>query len=159
MPWDLGVLVLAETLKPFANEICQSSHPELLSCMQPYGQEAASSVARTIDCMLRLPTEETFNLQNGLSAEVPIIAYHVTPSIMSATLEKALEHTIERQISLPGDVEGDNVWDHQIDCLLKGLVSLDVTIGGSQTAGVAMQSLMHKYGDIISECWTCHFET
>jgi hypothetical protein len=159
MPWDLGVLVHAETLKPFANKICQTSHPELLSRMQSYGEEAASSVAQTIDCMLILPTEENFNLQNGLSAEVPIIAYHVTPSIMSATLEKALEHTIERRISLPADVEGDNVWAHQIDCLMKGLVSLDVTVGGSQTAGAAMQSLMHKYGDIISECWTCDFET
>ncbi|KAJ5160069.1 uncharacterized protein N7482_007073 [Penicillium canariense] len=158
MPWDLGVLVLADTVQVFAHGLCRYSHPALFSCIQSYGNEAASSVASTIGCMLLLPTEERFNLQNGLGAEVPIIAYHVTPGIMSATLERAVEHVVKLRLSSPGDSD-DMLQDHQIDRLMKGLVSLDVTIGGSQTAGVAMQSLMHKYGDAISECWTCDFET
>jgi hypothetical protein len=53
----------------------------------------------------------------------------------------------------------DGDWERQVDYLMKGLLSLDVTVGGSQTAGVVIQSLLRRYGDVISECWTCDFGT
>ncbi|KAJ5893449.1 hypothetical protein N7495_005140 [Penicillium taxi] len=163
--WDLGVLILAEELKPFANEINQYCGSEVNARLHTYRSEAALSVPQNIETMLSLPDEEMFNLQNGLSAEVPIFAYHVTPSLVVASLEKAVEHIIDLQFPV-GKVDGLNNGDlsfddaaHHIDCLIKGLLSLDVTIGGSQTAGVAFESLMRKYGDIISECWSCNYDT
>jgi len=158
--WDLGVLIFAEVLQPVTDN-------HLTLEMQSYRQAATASIAQTIEHVLKLPIEEAFNLQNGLSADVPLIAYHVTPSLMAAALEKAVEHIILIQTSLSHDREsagiagdpGHEIWAHQIDCLMKGLLSLNVTVGGSQTAGVAFQSLMRNYGDIISECWTSDFET
>ncbi|KAJ5811594.1 hypothetical protein N7474_007895 [Penicillium riverlandense] len=166
IPWDLGALVLAEIMPPFAEEINQSYDSNLIPRISASQKEAATSVSQTIDCMLTLPAEETFNLQNGLSAEVPIMAYHVTPNIMTAALEKALEYVLESQVShsersndnAPDPIP-DGVWERQVDCLMKGLLSLDVTVGGSQTAGVVRQSLMQRYGDVISECWSCDFST
>jgi hypothetical protein len=169
MFWDLGVLILAEILKPVMNELDYDCGPHWISSMRAYQQEAVSSVARMVESVLTLPTEETFNLQNGLSAEVPIIAYHITPSLMVTTLQKAVEHIIDLQFSSNCSLEApegrmrtltpDGVWDQQIDFLMKGLILLHVTIGGSQTASAAVQSLMRKYGDILSECWSCDFKT
>ncbi|KAJ5610994.1 hypothetical protein N7510_007713 [Penicillium lagena] len=166
IPWDLGALVLAEAMPPFADEINQSYDSNLIPRIRESQKEAATSVSQTIECMLMLPAEETFNLQNGLSAEAPIVAYHVTPSIMIGALEKAIEYMLESQASQSETSNGnapdpipDGVWERHVDCLMKGLLSLDVTVGGSQTAGVVMQSLIQRYGDVISECWSCDFST
>ena len=140
---------------------------DIVSKMQAYRHDATSSIAQTIECVLHLPIDEAFNLQNGLSAQVPLIAYHVTPTLMATALEKAVEHIIHLKVFQSYDHEAAGtawdtdreVWAHQIDILMKGLLSLDATVGGSQTAGVAFQSLMRKYGDIISEFWTSDFET
>lgn len=86
---------------------------------------------------------------------------------MATALEKAVEHIIHLKIFQSYDHEAAGtacdpdreVWARQIDVLMKGLLSLDATVGGSQTAGVAFQSLMQEYGDIISECWTSDFAT
>lgn len=161
--WDLGVLILAEVFQPPT----ESPISDLASKIQAYRKDATSSTAQTIEYLLKLPIEEEFNLQNELSADVPLIAYHVTPSLMATALEKAVEHIIDMRIS-PSFNQGPAVntwgldheaWIHQVDVLMKGLLSLDVTVGGSQTAGVAFQSLMRKYGDIISETWTSDFDT
>lgn len=79
--WDLIILILGEVLRPFTNEIHNCCEPTLVLPIREYPDEAASSIAQTIERVLTLLTEETFNLQNGLSAEVPLIAYHVTPGL------------------------------------------------------------------------------
>ncbi|KAJ5519362.1 hypothetical protein N7453_001784 [Penicillium expansum] len=134
-----------------------------------YQHDAASCVAQVVECVLNLPAEEAFNLQNGLGAEVPLTAYHVTPSLAVTALQRAIESVIDLQLHSCSvdDVSDDNakllipdgIWDRQIDILTKGLMSLDVTIGGSQTCGVALKELMHKHGDILSECWTSGFDS
>jgi hypothetical protein len=166
MFWDLGVLVLAEALKASVTGLDHSFSQGITSRIQAYREESASSVARTMECVLSLPPEETFNLRSGVNAEASIITYHITPSLMAAALQKAIESMIDLRFSPPCapedrstifDVNED--WIRQVDLIMKGLVSLDVTIGGSQVASVAIQDLMRKYGDIISECWSCGFET
>ena len=139
--------------------------------MRTYQEEAVSSIARTAECVLSLPTEEIFNLQNGLSAEVPIIAYHITPSLTAMTFQKAIETTINLQLSPPFSLDSqqgqggipnltaDGVWERQVDIIMKGLNSLNVTVGGSQAASAAFQSLMHEHGDVLSECWSSDFST
>ncbi|KAF9893552.1 hypothetical protein FE257_010864 [Aspergillus nanangensis] len=161
--WNLGVLALAESLNPLLKAGDSNRELPELSNMHTCRQEAISSVVQTVESVLSLPTEEAFNVQNGLSADVPIIAYHITPGLISAALEKTVEHILTLQFP-DGWEEGcenpffDGTWSHQINIIMKGLVSLSVTIGGSQTAGVALQRLMQRYGDILSECWSCDSE-
>lgn len=151
--WDLGVLVLAQHLKSVLNE-ADHSHEQLISWTRTYQWQAALSVAQMVECVLSLPIEEAFKPQSGLSAEVPIFACHVTPSLVVAALQKAIEQIIGSQFASEEGLISDGVWDRHIRSLMKGLVSLEVTIGGSRTAGVALQSLMRNYGDILSECWS-----
>lgn len=139
--------------------------------MRTYQEEAVSSIARTAECVLSLPTEEIFNLQNGLSAEVPIIAYHITPGLTAMSFQKAIETIINLQpspsFSLDSqqgqgrmlDLITDSVWERQVDIIMKGLNSLNVTVGGSQAASAAFQSLMREHGDVLSECWSSGFDT
>ncbi|PGH19378.1 hypothetical protein AJ80_04019 [Polytolypa hystricis UAMH7299] len=178
---NLVVLTFAEILNPLTDAVCPNGGGPLFSTseqLRVYQQDAISSVARMVDCLLNSPIDEVFNLENGLSAEVPLLAYHVTPSLTATVLQKAIEQSIglletssaKYYPSAAPLVDMDRVQDstnldgnlkqQQIDVLMKGLVSLDVTIGGSYTANVALQSLMRKYGDILSECWSsCKFDT
>ncbi|KAJ5939110.1 hypothetical protein N7466_002244 [Penicillium verhagenii] len=162
MFWNLGILVLADTILPFIDEIGRSCNWSVESELQSCRQIAVSSIAQVIESVSALPNEANFNILNGLSPEVPIIGYHVTPSLMTSALAKAVEHSILLRVSNIDTL--DNVVGHEptgcddpgariIDTLVKGLLSLDVTIGGSHTVGVAFQSLMRRYGDIISEYW------
>lgn len=166
--WELGILAFIEKVKPALNKLDPSSKHLIMSKIENHQQEATSSMTQTVESVLALPTEEAFNLQNGLSADVPIISYHITPSLIATTIKKSIENIIDRQLHRAGDqnISHSEVqeiplgeWQRQIDILMKGLVALDVTVGGSQTAGVALQALLRKYGDIMSECWSCDFGT
>jgi hypothetical protein len=163
--WSLGVLVLADSLLPVIEDINQFCDSSIFPQLQLSREVAVSSMTQIIQAVSALPNEAGSNIQNSLGAETPIIAYHVTPSLMTSALAKAAEHSIQLHVLNAYSSEDpivettflgcDDAGDRRIDALVKGLLSLDVTIGGSQTAGVAFQSLMEKYGDIISEFWSC----
>ncbi|OGE53770.1 hypothetical protein PENARI_c007G04682 [Penicillium arizonense] len=169
MFWNLGIFLLNDVFKNASKYLNVSDEQQLAPIIRKYQQDAALCVTSTVECVLNLPVEEAFNLQNGLGAEVPITAYHVTPSIAVTALQKAIEGVIQLQLHSTHDAdlfEGDcripvpdGTWDRQIDVLMKGLMSLDVTIGGSQTSSMALRLLMQRYGDILSECWTSDFDT
>jgi hypothetical protein len=169
MFWNLGIFLLNDVFQNACKYLNVSDEQQLAPIIRKYQQEAALCVAQTVECVLNLPVEEAFNLQNGLGAEVPITAYHVTPSIAVTALQKAIEGVIKLQLHSTHDAdlfEGDcripmpdGSWNRQIDVLMKGLMSLDVTIGGSQTSSMALRLLMQQYGDILSECWTSDFDT
>lgn len=134
--------------------------------MRAYQEQAVLSITKTVERVLSLPPEETFNLKNGLGAEVPITAYHITPSLTATVYQKAIESIIYSQTShfctansLQVDPAADYIWQRQIDLLLKGLDSLRVTVGGSEAATWTFQSLVPRYGDILSECWSSDFST
>ncbi|CAG8371330.1 unnamed protein product [Penicillium salamii] len=158
MFWSLGIFLLADVYQGATKHLKEEFEQHNSPIIRKYQAQAVSLVARVVECVHDLPAEELFNLQNGLSADVPITAYHVTPSLAVTALEKAIESVISlqshQQIIMP-----DGIWDRQIDFLMKGLLSLNVTIGGSQTCEVALRQLMSKHGDILSECWTSGFET
>lgn len=142
--WDLGVLILAESI----------IDTDLISQIQPYRLEAISSVTGTAERLLSLHPEESFNLQNGLREDVPIISYHITPSLTATTFEKSIEATINVRLSVDGEQDNVSNWKEKIDILMKSLASLDATIGGEQATKAAFSSLMRRHGDVLSECWT-----
>lgn len=166
--WDLGVFILAELMKSII-ENGVHVEPSLVSNVHSYRIEAVSSVVRALDRALSFPTEDVFNLQNGLGADVPIIGYHITPRLTAATLEKAIENIIdlrfmsfdvtEYQQDGLSNMSTEDDWKQQVDTIMKGLSSLSVTVGGSQVAGVAFRSLLRRHGDILSECWSSDFDT
>lgn len=150
--WDLGILVLAEVLRT----ISYTTNPpdqQLVSQMQNYRWESSVSVARTIEAVLNLPTAEAFEPSSGLDPEVPLTASHVTITTIVSALQKAIEHIIDCKLALDDDLFPDGSWDRCLGILMKGLVALGVTVGGSRTATVSIQTLMQTYGDILSECW------
>ncbi|KAJ5375689.1 hypothetical protein N7517_007695 [Penicillium concentricum] len=169
MFWNLGIFLLAEVFKKVTEDLDPSVDQDIWSAVRDYQRDAASCVTQVVECVLNLPAEEAFNLQNGLGAEVPLTAYHVTPSLAVTALQRAIESVIDLQLHSNCDAGAlednaqflipDGIWDRQIDILMKGLMSLDVTIGGSQTCGVALGELMRNHGDVLSECWTSGFES
>ncbi|KAJ5822559.1 hypothetical protein N7447_004899 [Penicillium robsamsonii] len=169
MFWNLGIFLLAEVFKKVTKDLDRSFSQEIELAVREYQRDATSCVTQVVECVLNLPAEEAFNLQNGLGAEVPLTAYHVTPSLAVTALQRAIENVIDLQLYSNCDAGvsdddahsliPDGIWDRQIDVLMKGLMSLDVTIGGSQTCGVALRGLMHNHGDILSECWISGFDS
>ncbi|KAK9853462.1 Alpha/beta hydrolase family-domain-containing protein [Penicillium brevicompactum] len=170
MFWSLGIFLLVDVFQSAtATNLNEMTTQRISPVIRKYQDHAASVVAKVVESVQKLPAEEMFNLRNGLGAEVPITVYHVTPSLAVTALEKAIESVIDSQSTLTahsGLAEShrevlvpDGIWDRQIDILMKGLMSLDVTIGGSQTCGVTLRRLMRRHGDTLSECWTSEFET
>ena len=130
----------------------------IIASMRSYQAEAIASVTKTVEHVLSLPPDSAFNLENGLDAEVPLIAYHITPSLTATVYQKSVETLINSQQSpLHTGETADDVWQRQVDIVLKGLSSLGETVGGSEASTRVLQSLMPRYGDILSECWTSDF--
>lgn len=166
--WNFAVLILTESVMAAMN----SPHYielDLMPTINAYQTDAVSSIARTVDRMLSIPTEEGFNLQNGLCAEVPVIAYHITPILTAATFEKAIETIIRVQFTplygahvqqdAPLNTPTKHIWKQQVDIIMKGISSLTATVGGSEAANTVSQSLLRRHGDILSECWSSDFST
>ncbi|RAQ57675.1 SAM-dependent methyltransferas-like protein [Aspergillus flavus] len=150
MFWNLGVFVLMETLNPTRTGLNQPCSHSIFSKLQTYNEEAALSVTRTAQCVLSLPFEKVFNLQNGVSAEASILSYHITPTLVAATFQKAIEAILDMQLhppcgeSTPKDrslsPHADSTWKQHIDTIMKGLVSLAATIGGALASDVRIRS-------------------
>ncbi|RAH43773.1 Zn(II)2Cys6 transcription factor domain-containing protein [Aspergillus brunneoviolaceus CBS 621.78] len=180
--WDLGTLIFAQTLTsilhhPSLNHDSSSSLlPITKSQIRTLQETAVISIAQAIGCSLTHPVaHDTFNLQNGLSADLPLTAYHITPTLMVTALRLAIETSIELWLGGLGsgsayqagniggggggddDEDDDSVWQEQVDVLVKGLLSLEVTIGGSQAVAPVLEDLLRRYGDVVSECWSCEF--
>ncbi|GLA59705.1 hypothetical protein AtubIFM55763_011458 [Aspergillus tubingensis] len=154
--WDLSILILAEALALSRESIDDT----IIASMGSHQAEAIASVTKTVEHVLSLPPDSAFNLENGLDAEVPLIAYHITPSLTATVYHKTVETLISSQQSpLHTGETADDVWQWQVDIVLKGLSSLGETVGGSEASTRVLQSLMPRYGDILSECWTSDFST
>ena len=151
--WDLGVLVFARDTK-FTKCHADQLYEHFNLQMQVYQWRAALSVAQSAECVLALPATDAFNPQSGLHSDTPLTAAHVTPGTIVLALQNAVEQIIDLQSCSAYGLVPDGIWNRHIGSLLKGLVSLGVTIGGSRTADIAIQSLMRDYGDILSECWS-----
>lgn len=112
------------------------------------------------------PSLEMFNLYHGLSADVPLTGYHITTELMVAALRQAIEQQISHhhQNETPFNGFGlslaaEEQWRDSVDCLMKALLMLDVTVGGSRAVQAASQKLIKSYGDILSDCWSTDFAT
>ncbi|KAL4873952.1 hypothetical protein BDV12DRAFT_191819 [Aspergillus spectabilis] len=162
--WNLGALILVESLlsKPTINI---PSH--LSSTIHSLQKESIFSITQISQRLLSLAPEEPFNLQNGLAADVPILAYHITPSLTATTFKKAIEAIVSEQGPSPHNrkenqqptTNDNDIRKHQIDSSMKAISSLDVTVGGAQASRTAFDGLMRRYGDVLSECWSESFET
>lgn len=115
------------------------------------------------------PSLEMFNLYHGLSADIPLTGYHITTELMVISLQQAIEQLINlhetsahkswRPEGFSLNLTEEDRWGDCIDYLMKGLLLLDVTVGGSWSVQCASQKLITSYGDILSDCWSTDFET
>jgi hypothetical protein len=164
--WALGLSSFAEVSniksKVGTNLISTDLFRKLYSCQ-------SAAVLRLSQLMRRLqaqPTLKMFNLYHGLSADVPLTGYHLTTELMVAALRQAIEQQISlhnyNSTSFVGfglSLTAEDQWRDSIDCLMKGLLMLDVTVGGSQAVQAASQKLIQSHGDILSDCWSTDFDT
>lgn len=159
--WELSVLILDELLDSCTRENDPVYDFPIIN-MHAYRAEVVSSVANIVGRVLSFPTEQIFNLENGLDAEVPILAYHITPSLTATVFQKTIErliHSENLESCAANSLGMDPVRQRQIDIVMKGLSSLSVTAGGSEVAAAVLQSIMSRHGDILCECWTSDFST
>ncbi|KAL4884268.1 hypothetical protein BJY04DRAFT_226035 [Aspergillus karnatakaensis] len=159
--WNLSILILAESVLQPTTNIRSTPTLPIRSTIISLQAEATSTITRISQHLLSLPLEETFNIHNGLSSDVPIIAYHITPSLTATVFEKAIEAIVSQHLSAVSEKEQmmDDSWKHQVDTLMKVLSSLDATIGGEQASRTAIGFLMRQYADTLMECWSESFET
>ncbi|KAK5053035.1 hypothetical protein LTR84_002009 [Exophiala bonariae] len=164
--WTLGLSSFTEVAnlksKVGTHLISTDLFRKLYSC-QSTGILRLSQLMRRLQCQ---PTLEMFNLYHGLSADIPLTGYHFSIELMVA----ALRQSIERQINLHSNNSADFVgfglsliaedqWRDSVDSLMKGLLMLDVTVGGSRAVQAASEKLVHSYGDVLSDCWSTDFDT
>ena len=105
-----------------------------------------------------------FKLINSVQAKLQFISHHANTSLVVLALAKAIEHTIDLNLSTslesPAPVSslygplpsGD--WVASIKPLLTCLLTVDSTVSGAFTARPALQRLMQQYGDILMDCWS-----
>lgn len=142
----------------------------LLDTLHAYRRTATSAITRLSTRLLADPFPEESLLCDDLDVGSRMTGYHLTPDLAVVAVRKAIEAHISLEPRTDfdnfdhSDLHGDhdtNVqqWKEDLDRLLKGLVALKASIGGTQSAGQALESLLRKYGDILSECWSADFET
>ena len=139
--------------------------PKLHSCQWTAG----SCLAQLMRCVSAQPSLEVFNQANGLDVELPMTGYHLTTELMVTSLRQAIEKLIDLRHNADFDLTSsqdldlgvivEEQWKESIDYLMKGLLSLDVTVGAAQAVICASHDLIRAYGDILSDCWSADFET
>ena len=142
---------------------------EFLSRLRSSQWTAGSSLTQLMRQVLAQPSLEMFNRCNGLSVDLPLTGYHLTTELMVTSLRLAIErlidlrHIADFDLTSPEDLgfrlTVEERWKDSIDCLMKGLLSLDGTVGTSSAVSRASQKLIKSYGDILSDCWSTDFET
>ncbi|KIW46400.1 uncharacterized protein PV06_02072 [Exophiala oligosperma] len=142
---------------------------EWSSKLYSYQQDAASDLSQLMRQVQAQPSLEMFNLYHGLSADIPLTGYHITTELMVISLQQAIEQLINlhetsahkswRPEGFSLNLTEEDRWGDCIDYLMKGLLLLDVTVGGSWSVQCASQKLITSYGDILSDCWSTDFET
>ncbi|KAL4937877.1 Alpha/beta hydrolase family-domain-containing protein [Aspergillus oleicola] len=169
LPWNLGILILSETLKPImADTSLIPITPELSSQLHTYRRKAVSTITQIATKILSQRSEETknFNAENGLVPDVPILAFHVTVGLTVMTFGKAIEATIDMQASMSsgnnaeerntGDLQlgQDDSWKKDVGTLMEALSLLDTIVGGKEVTRCVFDGLLRRHADVLCDCWS-----
>jgi len=99
-------------------------------------------------------------LINSVQAKLQLVSHHANTALVALALVKAIEHTIDFNLSQQAASAGNSGpsdqqnWVASIKPLLTCLIMLDSTVSGAFTARPALRGLLQKYGDILMDCWS-----
>lgn len=168
MFWGLGLLLLAEQIISAVELQVPLPGHQPDAKVRRYQRVGTSSVAAVARSVLDLPQGPASQLFNDATTRLPFAAGHANISLVVTALMKAIEHTVNGQMTSPSAalanaqdfelVDSPMHWTGNVRSLSHCLVSLKSTISGSCVAGVGLQNLMYKYGDILMDCWSMEDE-
>ncbi len=158
------MITFADSLEQATPFLDPLSAVTMKSKISQYRWSGIQSIAAMASNLLALSPDEAVTHETGISSDIPIFSYHATSHLIIRSLVKAIEVAVALQNStkcLHGsgigqgiDIDPKLTWSRCIKSLLTCLISLEASIWGSHNARAALQSLMRKYGDTLSECWT-----
>lgn len=167
--WNLGLLTITEIPIEFTHIHTTTEGQPLSTTLRAYQRTAISTITQLSKHILADPFPENTTLCDDLDVETRMTGYHLAPDLAVVAVRKAIEQQV--RLGPRGDVvfddQGNDMsdcvdaeqWMDSLDHLVKGLLALKVSVGGSQSAGFALESLLRDHGDILSECWSADFET
>ena len=112
-------------------------------------KEAVASVVR-LAARFAESTSPHNDASAATSLSYPLVARNSNIPLVTKILEAFVAHAVGTKAK--GMEGSDSAWD-QISVLLKGLLSLTRTMGGSSAPQAALQSLMAQYPDDLMGVW------
>ncbi|KIW13291.1 hypothetical protein PV08_08479 [Exophiala spinifera] len=162
--WNLARFQLVEQLHIATDVLPADETCSILEQAQALQASAVQSAAATARRIADISATGQFRLLNSTQARLQFVCHHANTSLVVLSLVKAIEHTIDLNVSpqcedmstynLSSSLDSTRVWIDDIKPLLTCLLTVASTISGSYTARPALQQLMQQYGDILMDCWS-----
>ncbi|KIW85531.1 hypothetical protein Z517_00923 [Fonsecaea pedrosoi CBS 271.37] len=162
--WGLGGLLLVEQLHQASNLLPAAERQPVLEKALSFQRDAVTSLLTVAQRIVDVSATGEFKLINSVQAKMHFISHHANTALVVLALSKAIEHTIDLNVSarqqgdlvstMFPDMDSDSEWVARMKPLLTCLLTLDSTVSGAITARSALQRLMQQYGDILMDCWS-----
>jgi hypothetical protein len=162
--WESAKLLLVEQLHRASTTLPTIECQALLNRADGYQRAAIASLHAIAQQIVETTASGGIKQIDSVQAKMHFICQHANTALVVQSLCKAIEHTIDLNISaigtndmpfctLSGVLPNAN-WIAGMKPLLMCLLTLDSTVSGALTARPALKDLMRQYGDIIMECWS-----
>ena len=166
MFWSLARFQLVEQLHFAAAILPMDDKCSILERAQVYQTLAVQSATAIARRIVDVSTTGQFKLLNSTQARLQFICHHANTSLVVLCLVKAIEHSIDLNVSphfedmntntcnVSASLDSADAWMDGVKPILTCLLTVQTTISGSYTARPALQQLMQQYGDILMDCWS-----
>lgn len=163
---NLSIFSMVEQLYLAAAVVAPEEADSTREKAQIFQRAAVQSSLAVAQRIVNVSATGEFKLMNSDQTRLQFVAHHANTSLVVMALVKAIEHTID--LNLSSDVAEDMCADSQsreeetsssdwvasIKPLLTCLLILESTVSGACTARPALQQLMQRYPDILMDCWS-----
>jgi hypothetical protein len=153
--WNLSVLCMVEQLHLAASILSVENAESTIKKAQGFQRSAVRSSSATAQRIVNVSSTGEFKLMNSVQSRLQFVSHHANTSLVVMALVKAIEHTIDLNLSSDTTEEFPSTdWIASIKPLLTCLLTLESTVSGACTARPALQELMQRYADILMDCWS-----
>ena len=146
--WSLGVLKVYEVLQSTTN-LAVTGISDLWRIARESRSRAVTLHAKIMKVIMHNANDDGLPVLEGTSFKLPFMAHHANTTLLTLALTTAIEHTID--MLLAGEIEADGDW---LQLSMWCLFSLEHSASGRSSVRPALDRLIHRYGDIILECWS-----
>jgi hypothetical protein len=156
----MSILCLVEHMHIASHDLPPAVSIDLLRKAGDLQQSAVTTLLAIAKRIVDVSTCGEFKIIHSVQAKLQFISHHANTSLVVMALTKAIEHTIDLNLTpaveVPGGslLPGNTDWIPSIKILLTCLLTLGSTVSGTITARPALQKLMHQYSDILMDSWS-----